>query len=701
MKFAAPTLILVSSLCICCLFVYAEDKPLRPGRLPTELRKALVQGLKLTFTQGEKQDSRPSRLAALYVPADEPPTPFLNAGTFEVEFSGYLKLKLKGQYTFYAEGSGNVTIHLNDAPALSLSGENWSDAKPAVVDLIKGYNKLSINYESPASGGANLRVFWSSEEEGFPKEPLPAELLMHDGRDSQIAAGNILRHGRNLFATRRCAACHDSGDLKGLAATGMPELATDAPALAGVGSRLSPEWLAAWIANPQAMRTHTTMPQMLAGDDKVVAQQAADLSAYLATLTADAPAVVEGDKSLGSKGETLFERLGCVACHTFEEPVISLDEDSDDDADEYDRVTLHYANAKFKPGALAAFLAEPRKHYQWSRMPDFRLTDEEAQALATFIRDQSEGEVEITSKGDAARGEKLFVTAKCAQCHVTKVDGNTIEPAARPLFGNDGTGGCLSPDPKVVATEFHFDDADREALRKFLAVGKESLGRRVPIEFSHRQVKSLRCTSCHQRDTTDADLPYILDEEGVLGETPPIVPSLTWTGEKLHADWAKAFVSGKSSVRPRDWLKIRMPAFPVRGEIIAEGLSCEHGYPADFESALEPVGTEELADVGHKLTLKEGGFNCLQCHGAGETPATSPFEAPGINLALAKDRLRYDYYRRWLLHPLRVDPITKMPKLAPDSRTTGLKEVLDGDAVKQFDAIWHYIQSLGDDSTQP
>jgi hypothetical protein len=47
-----------------------------------------------------------------------------------------------------------------------------------------------------------------------------------------------------------------------------------------------------------------------------------------------------------------------------------------------------------------------------------------------------------------------------------------------------------------------------------------------------------------------------------------------------------------------------------------------------------------------------------------------------------------------MLDPPRVDPITRMPKLTMEGNTTALRDVLDGDARRQFDAIWHFIQTL-------
>ena len=42
--------------------------------------------------------------------------------------------------------------------------------------------------------------------------------------------------------------------------------------------------------------------------------------------------------------------------------------------------------------------------------------------------------------------------------------------------------------------------------------------------------------------------------------------------------------------------------------------------------------------------------------------------------------------------PPRYDTNTRMPKLAPDGKKTKVTKFFDGDAQKQFDAIWEYLK---------
>jgi mono/diheme cytochrome c family protein len=184
-------------------------------------------------------------------------------------------------------------------------------------------------------------------------------------------------------------------------------------------------------------------------------------------------------------------------------------------------------------------------------------------------------------------------------------------------------------------------------------------------------------------------------ENAVEGATVPphFIPPLTWFGEKLQTGYMAAMIAGAQGFKPRPWLASRMPGFGGPGGGIAHGLAHSHGFPL-IDLPAEPQPTAETAEIGKKLIGPDGGFNCMQCHGLKEQPATAVFEAPGINFAYSSQRLRKGYYHRWMLNPLRVDPDTKMPKFSEDHQTTQLTDVLGGKATPQFEAIWQYLQTI-------
>jgi mono/diheme cytochrome c family protein len=164
---------------------------------------------------------------------------------------------------------------------------------------------------------------------------------------------------------------------------------------------------------------------------------------------------------------------------------------------------------------------------------------------------------------------------------------------------------------------------------------------------------------------------------------------LTWAGEKLRPEWSAAFVGGRIDYKPRPYLHARMPAFPARARLLAEGLSAEHGYPP--KSDAYPAPDESMAAVGQKLTGAAGGFSCVQCHAVGAAPPLAPFEAPAMNMANITERLRKDYYHRWMANPIRVDPATKMPAFGDAEGKSAIRDVYDGDATKQFEAVWQFL----------
>ena len=173
------------------------------------------------------------------------------------------------------------------------------------------------------------------------------------------------------------------------------------------------------------------------------------------------------------------------------------------------------------------------------------------------------------------------------------------------------------------------------------------------------------------------------------------VPHLTWTGEKLQGPWIERFISGQQQTKPRPWLTARMPAFPEYASRIAHAFASEHGV-GFAEPVPDTLNSEQVA-IGQQLTLRDGGLDCRQCHGLGkEKPQgdTATQIALGINFMLVRDRLRPEFTMRQLLDPPRYDITSRMPRFAPDLKTTPAKQIEGGDANKQFEALKQYLWSL-------
>ncbi len=359
--------------------------------------------------------------------------------------------------------------------------------------------------------------------------------------------------------------------------------------------------------------------------------------------------------------------------------------------------------AKWQPTALVNYLKDPAKNYAWTHMPNFRLTDVEATSLTAYLLASATQDFAPGPKGDATRGAQSLVSSGCLNCHAGLPP--TTQPTLTATLKSGWTKGCLAPDASArgTAPDFNLSAEQRAALVAFAATGFGSLKQDAPVEFAERQMKNMRCTSCHARDGVVSTWSDVESEMAGLqagapapeGEGVPaagaVAPIATWFGEKMQPAYSAEFIAGHQKYKPRPWLIARMPGFATVAHGIADGLSLEHGFAATGDPE-KPVD-KTMADFGEKLVGENGGFNCTTCHGIGERMPTAVFEAPGINLAFTPERIRTEYFHRWVLNPLRIDPDTKMPKFADDEGKTPLTDILNGDAHAQFEAIRQYLRT--------
>ena len=298
-------------------------------------------------------------------------------------------------------------------------------------------------------------------------DPVSPVVFTHEV-DSALAEKLALHQGRELVATLRCLRCHTPAANLAADAGSMPELSIDAPALADVGSRLNAPWMARWISDPRSMRANATMPRLFAGEETSGGKTSAetrDIAAYLATRTAIAvssAAIDQSDANIAA-GTRLFTSLGCIACHTT--PAA---------ADDPERTPLRFIKAKFKPAALVEFLKVPEAHYAWTRMPNFRLSEDEATDLAAFLLSNAPSDafpaIDLGA-ADAKRGAALFVSAGCVNCHEpARSSGMHAKPQAE-LTSADPFEGDVWRIMVMRASsrrfDFGLDDSQRAAIRAF------------------------------------------------------------------------------------------------------------------------------------------------------------------------------------------------------------------------------------------
>jgi len=405
------------------------------------------------------------------------------------------------------------------------------------------------------------------------------------------------------------------------------------------------------------------------------------VAAYLATLrdpaadkereslAADIDLRLEREKTSGQKlNDGLMSRYLCGGCHT------DMSQAADDG-----RIGLSEANLKFPKGAMAAYLQNPQKHYAWNMMPNFRLSREEAVELEIMIgRKGWKGEEKkyTDTPDQIALGKKLVGDKGCLACHEMGNNSNKLAKLDLMVDRKPSGKSCVDGSSGVV---FGFEIAQSEALAAFLKTNAKAALNNAPAEAFERQSEKLRCNGCHGT------------YEGF--------PALDNLGAKLKPEWMTRFIGGQVQYKPRgekhpdghEWLPARMPGFGGRAALLAEGLAAQSGFGPT--SAPEKAVDPELKRVGAQLVSADGGFSCVGCHSIGKQVATQVFEAEGVNLAYSAERLRPEFFRRWVRNPLKVDPQTKMPTYFDESGASPL-QVLGGDGEKQIDAMWNFVRSL-------
>jgi len=640
----------------------AESKP------PTELHPGLL--LTCTAKEGGATDTSVVPGTSLFVPEGGSPSPFLPAGPFQAEWHGFVEVDLRSDFFFQVQARGTFRMMINGQIVLRFSGRGNLSSLTRPIRLGKGTNSIYLFFESPAQGDSMMRLHWGELETMM--FPVPGQALRFLPEGEAYADGHLQHLGRKVALERRCFHCHSVQS-----ENPIPELAMDAPSFDGIGVRRRYGWMAEWIQNPRAMQPEVRMPRMVHGPN--AREDAEAMAAYLSTLTTggevdfskDVAAVAVFAHLPKSSAPVLdvdpdaplYNKLHCVECHT--KPSATRDLPG--------MIPLRHIARKFAPGKLAEYLRQPEAHYAWSRMPNFRLNEAEANELAAFLLEQLEAAPEINAPEDPdiiKRGQALVQTRGCLNCHSGGPDNKFHAPAFSEL--SDLEGGCLDPAADRSGPhpfpDFDLTDEERAALHRLAGVGSDSLGRHVPSDFAARQVESLQCARCHGK--FDA------------------FPSLDLLGLKLKPEWSAGILAGEVPYKPRPWQTARMPVFKVYAEGLAQGLSARHGLP--HESPPEPKVNDKLARIGQQLVGKTGGFSCVSCHAVAGQPATEVFEVEGINLQYATDRLTPQYYMLWLLNPILLNPQTKMPMYFNGGESP-ITEVLDGKAEPQLEAIWHYL----------
>jgi cytochrome c2 len=543
---------------------------------------------------------------------------------------------------------------------------------------------------------------------------------------ADLPGAPLLSQGKRLFKDLGCYGCHI---IKGLEESTKP-----APDLRRIASKVNPGWLFRWIKEPKKYLSNTKMPNFGFNEQESMA-----VAAYLWSTSErpiyNPPANIVERELAQQKGEDLINVIGCRGCHRLE------------DIPAWKRIVkgkivrdfapnLYQIANKVKEGWLFNWIQSPREYFPNTRMPNLRLTEEEAQVITAYLmtlgeaEENQEIENKLLDKELIAQGKKLIIDYGCYGCH--EIKGMEKQPkfgTELTTFGEKKSSelefGYVTDielswsdwvttklkEPRKFSTDriklkmptYQLTDQEILALKVFL---KSLTSEKIPrdyvqvlsgpakdIEEGRKLIRYYNCQGCHQLEGKDTKIVAYYESRHLA---PPI---LDGEGFRVQPKWLYNFLMKPITLRP--WLQVRMPTFPFAEKKDSKQVLTLVRYFRSIDKQDRPyifVDTssipKESIEIGSLLTSKKY-FNCFKCHQQGEKPPEEEEEASwSIDLVLAKDRLNPDWIVRFLQDPKKINEKTKMPSFF-FSEDSGPEEVLNGDEQKQILAIRDFLLTLG------
>ncbi len=523
-------------------------------------------------------------------------------------------------------------------------------------------------------------------------------------------------HGKRLFHSRGCAACHSPRDENG--AELLPKTSVSLGALEG---KYSVKSLTDFLRQPHASRPSGRMPDLrLQGQDleriahyllqktrvpgalaytlyrgpvwegldsdKVKADRAGQVKDFalgsLGNVQHHTAIRYEGWMNLAAPGRyTFFLKMNGGSLEVDGMPVLRQDpsdrrgikqlEGSAELAAGWRKIQLTYFHTGRDP-AFSFEMAGPQ--FQRQEIPSSMLSVS-SEKIPAFEPLKADAEL-------ARRGQEYFGKLGCANCH----DDLQVPPRSAPFFGKlDPSRGCLSgaagPWPR-----FDLNVEQRGWIAKALPHAEQphlSDQQRV-----NKTLATFNCIACHERAGLGGIAPErkalfagIQPEMGDQGRLPP---PLTHVGAKLKTEWsAEVLLRGK---RQRSYLDVSMPQF---GEANVGHLVDLFGKVDALEAATIPAvaNVQESKNAGLQM-MGAGGLSCIACHdfNGQKSGGVSALDLVGVT-----ERLQKSWFHLYLREPSRFHPLVIMPTYWPDGKAA-LPSILGGDAGQQIEALWLYLE---------
>jgi cbb3-type cytochrome oxidase cytochrome c subunit len=209
----------------------------------------------------------------------------------------------------------------------------------------------------------------------------------HSGGPDVPQAAN-LNEGRDLIRMYGCFGCHKIPGYEGVRKVG-PDLGT-------VSGKLTKDWVRKWLANPKDFKPEARMPKFWYNTNNSGTingvdfdkRNEAEINAITEFLWSKSkPKALPAGRTNGNatRGKQLVETVGCFGCHSIgaieENPNVSQTR-------RRHGYNLENQGSKVPASWIYNWVKNPQAVWQHSKMPNLRLTDDEAADIAAYLASQ-------------------------------------------------------------------------------------------------------------------------------------------------------------------------------------------------------------------------------------------------------------------------------------------------------------------------
>jgi cytochrome c551/c552 len=602
-------------------------------------------------------------------------------------------------------------------------GPNLKDVR---LKLRKDWIPLWLKDPQAFRPGTKMPTFWrfTDDEDGPDDLKAVAAYLWQNGFDGKAPAQaqGDKTHGKDLFESRGCLACHSIGE------SDAKMGGTFAANLTKVGEKANYDYIVRWIYNPRERwapycpkehrdltpedyskhnlpflfdtELHSTCPNdgaelqvqnmTVMPNLRLSEQDARDIATYLFSFSAPPSASdvsFMDDPKLAEDGKAEIKQYGCAGCHEikgFEEEQRIGKELTNEGATPLERLDFALLTQDAEYGRDPLKLHPNEKEQEWYNHRGF------------FEHKLTEPKIYDTGKSEYLEGKDKLRMPKPFLTEDWRTGLTTL------LIGSVGAEGA-----NVPASLFYNPQDERRqdvqngwwVIKKYNCMGCHIVqpGQKISV-YNNSDDPSLTTgavlTSMPFYANQKELLPPMLTSEGARVDPDWLMkflkdPSLMQSGEKPASPSATTPTSspaaaaspgaqassgngsdqsaGRLQAQPganrngvRPYLQVHMPTF----NFSPNELRVLVRFFMAVSSQNDPYIKEQLppmtdAERSIARNMFVSGTPCLKCHITGEPSHDAKAFAP--NFLLASQRLKPDWVFRWLLDPAQISPGTAMP----------------------------------------